>query len=730
MNLSDLNPQQREATGYFDGSLLILAGAGSGKTRVLTCRIANIIEKGLASPSQILAVTFTNKAAGEMKERIFKLLKELPESPEKSGSFSFYWIGTFHSICLKILKMDGHLIGLDPKFSIYDKADQLDTVKEAMDRLFISKKEFVPNAILASISSSKNELIGFEEYSTVAQGYFQETVAKIYPEYQKTLKENNAVDFDDLIMKTVQLLQKEPEVLQKYQKLFKYVLVDEYQDTNHAQYKFILLLTRKYQNIAVVGDDDQSIYKFRGATIKNILNFEKDFPNTKVIKLEQNYRSTKKILEASYGVISQNKNRKEKKLWTENIEGEKIIIYKGLDEKAESEWVSDKIRELLNQEISAENIVVLYRTNAQSRVMEEALLKVGQPYRIIGNVRFYERKEIKDIIAYLRIIYNPQDDLSFKRIVNVPRRGVGPKAVKDLENEARLKQKGLFEHLLDFNPYEESTDLEKEFKKEDNNLPPALSNFRKLLVGFFIESQKTNVVELIKFVLDKTGYLEWLDDGSSENEARIENIKELISVATKYQSLSPEQGLAAFMDEISLIEQESIDKDLEKERVTLMTIHSAKGLEFDYVFIIGMEEGLFPHSRSYADPTEMEEERRLAYVGITRARRQLFLTHTETRTYFGSRQNNLASRFLEDIPVEIVERESYEEVLNSGFSWNEIPEDAPLPAIEVQPGDRVLHPTFGKGVVLSLDSEIIKIDFAGTIGTKELAIEYAVLEKI
>ena len=728
MDLSGLNPEQKQAVEHTEGPLLILAGAGSGKTRVLTHRLAYIIEEGLAEPYEILAVTFTNKSAGEMKSRISDLLKDNPKI-KNSKKAALQWVGTFHSICLRILKIDGYLLGLDPKFTIYDSADQVDSVKEAMDRLFISRKDFNPNAVLAYISSAKNELITHEEYPRIAQGYFQETVAKIYPEYQKILSENNAVDFDDLIMKTVQLFQREPTVLEKYQKLFRYILIDEYQDTNHAQYVFVQLLAKKHQNIAVVGDDDQSIYKFRGATIKNILNFEKDFPGAKVVKLEQNYRSTKKILEASYGVISQNQNRKDKKLWTENDTGEKITIYKGLDERAEAEWVSDKILELLNAGASAEDIVILYRTNAQSRVMEESLLRSAQPYRIVGNVRFYERKEIKDVISYLRVVYNPKDDLSFKRIINVPRRGIGPKAEKDFELEAGTNGTSMLSHLLGFDPYEIGVDLKGEFDKEPD-LAPAFSKLRKLFIEFYIESQKLNVVDLMKFILDKTGYLEWLDDGTSENEGRIENIKELLSVANKYELASPAEGLAAFMEEISLIEQEAEEKGEDEEKVTLMTIHAAKGLEFNYVFIIGMEEGLFPHSRSYADATEMEEERRLAYVGITRAKMQLFLTHAEARLYFGQRQNNLPSRFMEDIAEELVEKESYDGTSTSTWKSVSVSDDEFRPRMELAKGDKVLHPTFGKGLVVSANDEIIKIDFGGAVGVKELASEYAVLEKI
>ncbi len=724
MNLEDLNPQQKEAVIHEGGPLLILAGAGSGKTKVLTYRIAYLLEKGLAQPNEILSVTFTNKAAKEMKIRIAQIMG-------KSAS-SLSWMGTFHSICVKILKNEGHYVGLDKKFTIYDIADQLDSIKEAMDKLMISKKDFNPNAIHSFISSAKNELITAEEYPLHAEGYFQEVVAKVYPLYQKLLKENNAVDFDDLIMKTVQLMQKEEKVLEKYQNLFKYILVDEYQDTNKAQYVLIYLLAKKNQQLTVVGDDDQSIYAFRGATIRNILEFERDFPNTKVIKLEQNYRSTQKILDASYNVISQNRARKDKRLWTENAKGDNVILYQGLDEKDEAYWVTDRIKTLVNDGISPEEIVILYRTNAQSRGMEEAFLRAGQPYRIIGNVRFYERKEIKDLMAYLRVIYNPKDDLSLKRIINVPRRGIGPKLISETEELAYNQEKSLIEYIVGFDPNDENIDLLALEQNDDPNLPNNLNKFRKLLIELYKQSAKLNVVQLMKIILELSGYLDWLNDGTSENEARIENIKELVSVASKYQDMAPSESLAAFMDEVSLIEQESKETDGDEEKVTLMTIHSAKGLEFDYVFLVGMEEGIFPHSRSYTDTTQLEEERRLAYVAITRAKKKLFMTHAESRLFFGSRQNNLISRFAEDIPEELVDFETYNGNSMKSSGWSEVDEfnDDYRPKIELQKGDPVLHPTFGKGVVIGINDEIIKIQFSGGVGVKELAIEYAVLEKI
>lgn len=704
LNLKELNPQQRIAVETSDGPLLILAGAGSGKTKVLTYRIAYILEQKLAYPEQILAVTFTNKAAGEMKARIAKLL---------GSNITLPWMGTFHSICVKILKRDGHKLGLGANFSIYDPGDQVDCVKEAMERLNISVKEVNPRAVHSHISNAKNELISPEDFASFANGYFQEIVGQIFPVYQQILRENNAVDFDDLLAYTVKLLQTDKEVLAKYQELYKYILVDEYQDTNQAQYILVNLFAAKHKNICCVGDDDQSIYSFRGANIRNILNFHRDYPGATIIKLEQNYRSTQKILDAAHSVVRKNKNRTDKKLWTDNDHGENIVIYTAENERNEADWMVNKCKELIAAGTHADDIAVLYRTNAQSRSIEEACVRLSLPYRIIGGVRFYERKEIKDILAYLRVLYNPDDDNSLKRIINVPRRNVGPKAISDLQAKAKLAPSSMIKLLLQENVPQEAKGVEK---------------FGTILRDLMTKSQELNIVELIDYILEKTEYIEMLQDGSAENEARIENLQELVSVAAKYAEAGAPAGLAMFLDEVSLLEEDKPEID-ENGAVTMMTIHAAKGLEFEHVFLVGMEEGLFPHSRVFTDPTELEEERRLAYVAITRAKKYLYMIHADSRLFFGQRQNNMPSRFMDDIPEELkdkafhVKKDTWEDVsFDDGWS-------KPAEYPELRSGDKVKHEYFGVGSVISVNGELVKISF-GSHGTKELSMEFAPLQKL
>jgi DNA helicase-2/ATP-dependent DNA helicase PcrA len=717
INLELLNPPQREAIVQTDGPVLVLAGAGSGKTSVLTHRIAYILDTGLAGPNNILAMTFTNKAAGEMKERITKLLEDnLEIQNSKFKIQDLPWAGTFHSICVKILRRNGELVGLGRNFIIYDSTDQTAAIKEAMKRLNISIKDFNPNAIHSYISSAKNELIDPVEYSKYAQGYFQRVVADVYPKYQEVLKENNAVDFDDLLLYTVKLFTENQGVLEQLQNMFRYILVDEYQDTNHAQYIIVSMLAAKHRNICVVGDDDQSIYAFRGATIKNILNFEKDYPEAKVIKLEQNYRSTKKILEASYQVISKNRGRKDKKLWTENDDGENITVYKAFDEINEGRWIVEKILELNRSGIGLEDISILYRTNAQSRALEESFITGGIPYRIIGGIQFYERREIKDLIAYLRVIYNPKDNTSLERIINVPKRGIGDKTVEGLYVEARKFDQSIVEFLI----------------SNQQNLPSdKVGKFASLISELSDKSKEKNIVDFLNYLLDKTGYIDMLDDGSLEGESRIENIKELISVASRYENEEPSVGLENFLNEVSLLERVSVNRE-QVESVTLMTIHAAKGLEFDHVFVVGMEENLFPHSNSIMDEKEMEEERRLAYVAITRAKKNLYLTHASKRKYFGRNQNNPLSRFVQDIDPELVSQiidEAHGFDVSDYFEENRF-KDSEVSYIQLEIGDKVKHEYFGKGVVKSIDDSIVLIDFGAVYGVKELLLEYAKLEKI
>jgi len=714
IDLSILNPPQKEAVITTDGPLLILAGAGSGKTRVLTYRIAFIIDAGLSGPENILAMTFTNKAAGEMKERITALVEGF-----NINATNFPWVGTFHSICVKLLKRYGHNIGLDNNFTIYDSQDQLSATKEAMKVLSLSTKDFNPHAIHSYISSAKNELINEFDYEKFAQGYFQDTVAEVYPVYQKVLRDNNAVDFDDLLILTVKLLTENKMVLEALREQFKYILVDEYQDTNHAQYTIIKMLAAKYRNICCVGDDDQSIYAFRGATIKNILNFENDYSEAKVIKLEQNYRSTKKILSASYDVISKNKGRKDKKLWTENTDGENIKIYTSMDEVDEANWIVSQIetmRKAMEEPNPYSCFAILYRTNSQSRSLEESFINDGIPYKIIGGVRFYERKEIKDVLAYLKIIYNSKDNTSLERIINIPKRGIGDKTLEELHLKARVQGLSTTDYLLTV------------FNTEE--IAGGVKRFAVMMSDLKQKSEKLDLVEFINYVLEKTGYVEMLKDGTLENESRIENIKELISVASKYQNDPAPEGLENFLNEVTLLEG-FVDKSESANFVTLMTIHAAKGLEFDYVFVVGMEENLFPHTNSMTDIKEMEEERRLAYVAITRAKKKLFITHATKRKYFGIIQMNPVSRFVMDINTDVVDFEASYQAGVSSYDvdpWEEKQEY--IPEINFKVGDKVKHEYFGKGVIKSVFGTNIEIDFGSIYGVKELMLEYARLEKI
>lgn len=714
--LSQLNDKQQQAVAATEGPVLVLAGAGSGKTRVLTHRIAYIIEQDLARPEEILAVTFTNKAANEIKDRISKLL-------DNKSAGHIPWAGTFHSICAKILRKAGFYIGIDPSFTIYDPNDQQRLVKDILKDLDIDIKKFSPKTVLSAISSAKNELVTPSGYQSFAQGFFQQTIAMIYPEYQKRLENNQALDFDDLIMRTILLFKDVPQALDKYQTLFKYILVDEYQDTNYAQYTLTKMLSFKHKNIFVVGDDAQSIYKWRGADIRNILNFENDYEDTKVIKLEQNYRSTKTILEASNQIIAQNPNQKQKKLWTENADGKLINIYQARNERSEAKFVAEKIIEL---DGNCEDIAVLYRTNAQSRVMEEMLINYNIPYRLVGNVKFYDRKEIKDVLAYLRIIVNPKDNISFTRIINTPKRGIGGQTVDKLKLISNTLGKSLLESLNNtndpiFNNYLPGTTIKK------------LDQFHSLINKFIVAQEKFDLLDFLKFVLEESKLLDEYQDNTEESLSRIENIKEFINIAAKYKGEPAKESLETFLEEISLLEEQSreADNDPDSQKVTLMTIHSAKGLEFKYVFVMGLEENLFPHSRSYLDPEEMEEERRLAYVAFTRAKEELILTFASNRFIFGTQQDTIISRFVEELPQELVEYADETDIDTSlGSGWKEVSRDEGSfdDFIDLNKGDRVKSEYFGIGEVLSVDEDIIKVKFAS--GIKELATEYARLEKI
>ncbi len=602
--LDALNPEQQKAAACIQGPVLVLSGPGSGKTRVITHRIAHLVVEKKVSPEKILALTFTNKAAGEMKERLTHLLgKDTPRPP---------WIGTFHSICSKILRRDGHQIGLSPNFSIYDTSDSMSLVKDIMKEMGINPKNFSPGAILGTIGSAKNELLGPAEYSKLARGIFQETASQVYAEYQKQLRKNQALDFDDLLLETIHLFQERKEVLEKYQIQFEYVAIDEYQDTNHAQYLFAQLVSGGHQNLFVVGDASQAIYGWRGADFRNILNFEKDFPKAKIFNLEQNYRSTKTILNTAQAVISMNKTHPILKLWTSNDEGVPVVVYEAKNETDESDFILKMITKFNSTEkYSLKDFAVLYRTNAQSRVLEEHFLQEGIPYTLIGGTRFYDRKEIKDILSYLRLIVNPEDTVSIKRVINVPPRGIGPAALLEKSN-------------------------------------PKVAAFHELLESHRLKAESLNSLETIDLVLASTQYLRFLDDGTPEGLSRIENVKELRSVAAEFPALTD------FLENVALVESEYKSSKEGGEAVTLMTMHAAKGLEFPIVFMVGMEEGLFPHSRALMDLQELEEERRLAYVGITRAKDQLFLTYTRERLYFGTRTPGIVSRFITDIPEDLL----------------------------------------------------------------------------
>lgn len=597
-----LNPVQADAVRATEGPVLILAGAGSGKTRCLTYRIGYLIQEKKIAPENILAVTFTNKAAAEMKQRIEKLVGQKPP-----------WMGTFHAISARILRRDGHNIGIPVDFVIYDTDDQLSVIKGVCEKLDLNTKNFNPKTILGMISSAKNELVSPTEYRGLARGLFQETAAEVYGYYQKALRDNNALDFDDLLMEVVRLLTEHPETLKKYQRQFLYILIDEYQDTNKAQYQFSKLLAGAHRNICVVGDASQAIYGWRGADFRNIVSFEKDYPNTKVFNLEQNYRSTKNILSTAYAVISKNRTHPILKLWTEQGDGTPPILYEAKHELDESQFVIRMIEKYAATGHKYHDFAVLYRTNAQSRVLEEEFLRAGIPYKLIGGTRFYERKEVKDMLSYLRLVANPKDKVAYKRVVNTPPRGIGP---------VQLKTGG-----------------------------PKLDQFEELLRELRTKADGLKTLEILDLVSALTGYLKWLDDGTMEAAGRVENVKELRSVATEF----PEIG--SFLENVALVEAEYMPDSASQElgnAVTLMTMHSAKGLEFPIVFMVGLEEGLFPHSRALMDVGEMEEERRLAYVGITRAMKQLFLTYARERLYFGSRTTGVISRFIVDIPEHLL----------------------------------------------------------------------------
>ncbi|OGI25629.1 MAG: ATP-dependent DNA helicase PcrA [Candidatus Moranbacteria bacterium RBG_13_45_13] len=704
--IKGLNEEQKEAVLATEGPVLVIAGAGSGKTRLLTHRIAYLIKEKKVSPRNILAVTFTNKAAGEMKERVRKLLGQ--------GLFREPWMGTFHHICVRILRVEIDKLGYKKSFVIYDESDQLALVKKIMKEREISTDQFNPRAMLAVISKAKGELQSVENIIS-GESFFEKIVARAYENYQKHLKENNALDFDDILQKTVELFQKFPDVLEKYQNIFRYILVDEYQDTNHAQYVLVNLLGERHRNLCVVGDDWQSIYSFRGADVRNILNFEKDYPEARVVRLERNYRSTQKILDAAHGIISKNIRRKDKRLWTKNEGGHDIIIRKISDEQAEADFIVSEIGKVLKKEkLLFNDFVVLYRTNAQSRAIEEAFLEAAMPYRVIGGLRFYERREIKDFLAYLRLISNHSDEISLGRIINLPPRGIGNITLGKWVRFAR-------EYNLDL--ISSSRKIKNvsglHAKKVD-----AISKFGYLISRLRDEASRVPLTDLMDSVLVETEYQKLLLSEGEAGQIRYENVRELFTVAEKFNS--EKNGLSIFLEEVALMA--STDQiDSEAGAVHLMTMHAAKGLEFDTVFIAGMEEGLFPHSRSLVDLSEMEEERRLAYVGITRAKKRVYLLWAETRNIFGSVRVNVASRFFEDIPDDLKNNSKLSK-LSFGELRTKVRKEKSLALDNFPDGQRVRHKTFGEGVVISTKKDIITIAFM-KVGLKKLSAEFAGLEK-
>lgn len=704
--LTGLNAEQARAVETTEGPLLILAGAGSGKTKTLTHRIAYLIAQHQATPFNILAVTFTNKAAGEMRKRVAKLLGE------NSDNRSFMpFMGTFHSICVRILRQDGEHIGIPRNFVIFDESDRQTAVKQASKQLMLDEKAFPARTLASLISSAKNELITPADYAGMGSGPAQRAAAQVFPIYEKLLKAAGGLDFDDLISRTVHLMQSQPEIRQKWVSQFKYIMIDEYQDTNAAQYKLVKLLVNQSRNIAVVGDDWQSIYSWRGADFRNILNFERDYPNTTIIKLEQNYRSTKAILDAAHAVITKNQQRSDKKLWTEHGGGKPIQILPVSGERAEGESIVRLVKNSVDVRLRKfSDFAVLYRTNAQSRSIEETFIRYGVPYRVVGGVRFYDRKEIKDVMAYLRLIYQPEDRVSFERIVNVPTRGIGIKSLETFLAWQAAQGRTLSTAL---GRVSECEGLTPRARKGLLELGEMLQSMREVM-------DDAALTGLLDSLIRRLDYLNYLNDGSLQGESRQENVRELISVAQEYQDV----GLSGFLEEVALISD--IDTaDMNGNAVTLMTLHAAKGLEFPVVFMTGMEETIFPHSRALYDQNEMEEERRLCYVGMTRAKSELYLIHATSRLLYGGMQHNPPSRFLSEIDGE-VQTGSIE---NTGFriEGEESQEVRYLP--ELEEGDGVRHKLFGEGRVVEIDGETVTIYFKGK-GTKKLNAAFAPLEKL
>ena len=737
--LTGLNPAQKEAVQHIDGPILILAGPGSGKTRVITHRIAYLVKTTGINPRRIMAVTFTNKAAREMKERLQKLLGQVAENISA---------GTFHAICARILRQDGKPVGLDTNFVIYDEDDQQSLVKQCLQDLDLDPKQYNPQKIRNAISYAKSQHLTPAGFANQGNSHWDDIISRVYERYQEQLGQSNAVDFDDLLMKVVQLFEKHPDVLERYQSRYLHLLVDEFQDTNITQYKLIQMLGGKHYNVCVVGDPDQSIYSWRFADIRNILSFEKDYPDAKTIVLEQNYRSTKNILEAASCIISVNKKRKKKKLWTDNTEGTPIYLIKTYGEQEEAQFVVNEILNLTRSDgIKPGDCVVMYRTNAQSRALEEAFMRYGLKYKLIGGTKFYQRREIKDFIAYLRVIHNPFDNISLQRIIKVPGRGIGAKTLSDLTNWARDNNLSLFAALKAVS--------EGSGPGFGAKISGSLTGYYRMLTDLIVESQQLTLVSLMDAVLEKSGYRDTIQN-EDDGEERWENIQELRTVAMDYDGLPPGEGLSPFLEQISLV-ADADEIESREDTTTLITLHQAKGLEFPVVFMVGMEEGLLPHRRSMEEGgDELEEERRLCYVGITRAGKHIYLLHTARRSIYGASSESTPSRFLDDLPDHLIERrglpaaeehysgrqEKYQKQWSNDDGGINVAEllaqkrQAQQPAkelIALNPGDRVRHIKFGEGQVIGIrptgqDKEVI-VAFEG-VGVKKLLLSMAPLEKI
>ena len=692
----NLNEQQREAIQTTEGPLLVIAGAGSGKTRVLTTRIAYLIEEKGIAPQNILAITFTNKAAKEMRDRVVKMLGPIAYQIQ---------ISTFHSFGLTIMKENYAQLGYKKEFTILDSDDSLSIIKKIMKNMNLDSKAYNPKNVKNKISSAKNEMMTPEELSRFSACDFDEKVVEIFSEYNKKLKANNSLDFDDLLLKPIELFNENPAILEQYQERFHYILIDEYQDTNEVQYILTKMLSKKRKNLCVVGDESQSIYAFRGSNYRNILNFEKDYPNCKIILLEQNYRSTKTILNAANDVIKNNKQRKDKRLWTDNHEGDKVVYKKCIDEKEEAASVASEIGNLIIQGEKLEDIAVLYRTNAQSRTIEEAMLKDNIPYKVVGSFYFYNRKEVKDLIAYLRLIYNSNDDVSLIRIINSPKRGIGQKTIDNLVAEAATLGISMYEALSS----------------------PKELQFKALIESMKLASQNMSLTEIVELVLEQSGLRKELElENSLEAEAKIENLDEFKSITKNFEERYGIISLEDFLAEISLVSDVEEHKD-NNEVVTLMTIHSAKGLEFKYVFVIGMEEGVFPHSRSLFDSGELEEERRLCYVAITRAKEKLWLLGAKRRTLYGLDNMNPVSRFVKEISEEYLDMQDLDIInFNSkSFARSRIDE-----TVEYSCGEKVMHDDFGEGVIVSVDKSILTVAFPHPYGIKKLMKGHKSIRKV